>query len=518
MAGSRAAQVARLGARLRGFLANPVETATATRRLRARVELRDQRFLEVIRRLIYGHESSPYRALLAFAGCEYADLESGVRRDGLEATLERLRRAGVYVTLDELKCTQPIVRGGMALKPRHTDFDSPLLLGRAVTGTTSGSRSRRSRIHYDWHGLAEEADNALLLDTVHRVAEVPLALWFPAPPGVAGLRNVLLAAKCGRPPERWFSQAPGWIRPGKPLALLSLQYMRWQARRLGMRLPAPQYTPLDHAGRVAQWLAPSPDAPPARTIRTVTSSAVRIATVALAEGRSLEAATAVIGGEPLSAERRRLIESAGLRVVNRYATAEAGIVAAACGRETSPDAMHLYSDRVAALQRPEGLLLTSLSPFTGKVLLNASLGDQGELRERSCDCAFGMLGMSTWISGLGSDERVTIEGMTFRLADLHEVVTRALADRGAKPDDCQLWRLPERDGMAKLAVVVAPRVRVERAAVAEAIFDELSRRGELGRLTAAVWSQAQALEVVAADPRISPGQKLLPVSSAPPRR
>ena len=212
----------------------------------------------------------------------------------------------------------------------------------------------------------------------------------------------------------------------------------------------------------------------------------------------------MIGGEPLDGERRQLIESAGMRVVNRYATAEAGIVAAACGREPAVDAMHLYTDRAAALPSPDGLLLTSLTPFAGKVLLNASLGDHGDLSERRCDCGFGRLGISSWISGLGSEERLTIEGMTIRLASLHAIVARVLGAAGAPPDQSQLWRLPAADGGARLAVVVSPRITVDPEALIGAILEELGRQGELGRLTAEVWSQAGALQVLAAEPKLSP--------------
>jgi hypothetical protein len=509
----RVVQLARLGAGLREYLASTVELAAARRRIRRRLEQREERFLEAARRLIYGHARSPYRRLLAIADCEYGDLEAGVRGDGLEATLERLWRAGAYVSLDELKGKKPIVRAGQELEATEADFDSPLLLGRGMTGTTSGSRSPRSRIQYDWHGLAEEADNALLLDAIHGVAEAPLALWFPAPPGVAGLRNVLISAKCGRPAERWFSQVPGGLRAGPTLTAVSFQYLRWLGWRMGIGIPNPEHTPLEGALRVARWLAPRRSDPLPRTLRTVTSSAVRVARSALAEEISLEPATAVIGGEPLNTERRQLIESSGLRVVNRYATAEAGIVAASCGHEPTSDAMHVYTDRAAALQSPHGLLLTSLSPFAGKVLFNASLGDQGELRQGHCDCGFGKLGMSSWLSRLGSDERVTIEGMTLRLADLHAVVTRALALSGVGPDECQLWTR-SKEGATRLAVAVAPRIGVEPAALLDAILEELGRQGEVERLTAAVWSQAGALEIVVADPRVNAGQKLLPAVEA----
>jgi hypothetical protein len=512
MAAGRAAQLARLGIGLRAYLADRVDPTGASRRIRARIELREQRFLELARRLVYEHPRSPYLPLLARAGCEYGDLEAAIRRGGLEGTLEQLRDAGVFVTLAELKGKRPIVRGELAVATRDADFDSPLLLGRGISGTTSGSRSAASRVYYDWQALSEEAENGLLLDAIHGVDEAPLALWFPAPPGVAGLRNVLLTAKCGRPPQRWFSHSTADLGAGRRLTTVALALLRARARLLGLRVPWPEPTPLEEAGRVARWLGSGTNGSAPRTVRTMTSSAVRIAHGALAEGISLDGGTAVIGGEPLDAERRTLIESAGLRVVNRYATAEAGIVAAGCGREPTADAMHLYTDRAAALPSPDGLLLTSLTPFAGKVLLNASLGDHAELSERRCDCRFGELGMSSWISGLGSDERVTIEGMTIRLADLHAIVVRVLAAAGEPPDQSQLWKQPAAEGGSRLAVVVSPRVGTDPQALSAGILEELRRDGELGRLTAEVWSQAGALQVRVAEPKVSRGHKLLPVA------
>ena len=167
MAAGRIAQLARLGAGFDSYLASTVDRDGAGRRIRLRIEQRAERFLEVARRLVYAHPASPYRRLLAAAGCEYGDLETAVRRHGLESALEHLRAAGVYVTLEELKGRQPIVRGDLAIAADETSFDSPLMMGRGISGTTSGSRSPPSRVHYDWKGLTEEAENSLLLDAIH---------------------------------------------------------------------------------------------------------------------------------------------------------------------------------------------------------------------------------------------------------------------------------------------------------------------------------------------------------------
>jgi hypothetical protein len=58
------------------------------------LERREANFQQLVRLVIYGHRSSPYRLLLEHAGCYHRDLVNLVRREGLEGALEHLYRAG----------------------------------------------------------------------------------------------------------------------------------------------------------------------------------------------------------------------------------------------------------------------------------------------------------------------------------------------------------------------------------------------------------------------------------------
>lgn len=80
------------------------------------LEDRDERFLELARPQIYGRPGSPYLRLLDHAGCALGDLEDHVRRNGLDATLERLARAGVFLTDGESKGRQEVVRGSLQFR------------------------------------------------------------------------------------------------------------------------------------------------------------------------------------------------------------------------------------------------------------------------------------------------------------------------------------------------------------------------------------------------------------------
>src|SRR5262245_20919590 len=84
--------------RLPGYFRRPVGPAEARATLRRRMEHREADFLLMALRGIYDNPASPYRELLALAGCDYADLERLVSKEGLEGALETLLRHGVYLT------------------------------------------------------------------------------------------------------------------------------------------------------------------------------------------------------------------------------------------------------------------------------------------------------------------------------------------------------------------------------------------------------------------------------------
>ena len=91
------------------YLRRPLTLDAARLSLTERIRRRDEGFLEKIRLDIYDQPSSPYLQLLQHAGCEFEEIESGVRLDGLEATLLRLFLAGVYLTVDEFKGPRRLV-------------------------------------------------------------------------------------------------------------------------------------------------------------------------------------------------------------------------------------------------------------------------------------------------------------------------------------------------------------------------------------------------------------------------
>ena len=172
-----------------------------------RLRSRERNFLAVLERGIFGNPRSPYRALLDHAGYTLDDVRELVSKEGLEGTLERLRRDGVYVSFEEFKGTQPIVRGSITIDTTPADFDNPGAR-RYYSTTTGGSTGAGRRVQLDLEHFERAPARTHLVRYVHGVRGVPAAAWSDLPPG-GGLKGVLLqAAAAGERPTHWFCAQP----------------------------------------------------------------------------------------------------------------------------------------------------------------------------------------------------------------------------------------------------------------------------------------------------------------------
>lgn len=496
------------------FLRRPLDLPQATAAVAAGVRAREAAFLDSVERLVFAVEPSPLRRLLAWAGCTAGDLRALVAADGIEATLSRLRAAGVFVSADELRGRTPLRRPGLELAVTPRDFDNPLLSGRvagpgagSIGGTTSGSTGGGVPVRYAWPFLAAEAAGELLLLASHGVADAPLALWLPGPPGIAGLHNLLVHAKLGRPPQRWFSPSPP---PGRSEGLAFWADRGWRAaRRLLPRLgPAPEWVPAEGADEVARWLALPPR--PA-VLKCFASFALRVASAAAAAGLDLSRSVVFAGGEPLTLERRDFLAGAGLRIHGRYAATETGFIAGACPHGTDGE-MHLYGDRLALVGPEPGgpaaaLAFTSLSLAAPKVLLNVELGDLGRIGRRACDCALGRAGLVWRVSEVHSLAKIAAEGVKLGEVDFARLVERAVRDLGGSPDEFQIWLGSGPGGITRLTIVLAPGAAIEPAALEGRLRESLPGLAG-GALAAKLWFAGGALEIERRPLRAGPGQKM----------
>ena len=148
---------------------------------------------------------SPYARLFTHAGIELEDVRRLVGSDGLDATLEKLYDAGVYVSVAEFRGDAPIERsGGLSLDVRDTDFDNPLTPSTWSTSTGRVAKPR-PRVLLNTEHLDQSGLYYALFVMAHDAAERPEAVWRPFPTRTA-VNNVMRSAKQRRPVEKWFSQ------------------------------------------------------------------------------------------------------------------------------------------------------------------------------------------------------------------------------------------------------------------------------------------------------------------------
>lgn len=522
---TRARQLAAVAWGFQKYLRSPLTLQKAADDIRLRLDGRQKNFLRVARELVYDNPFSPYRKLLLWAGCTYADLEDTVRREGIEKTLEKLRDEGVYLTLEEFKATSPIVRRGLTIEPLEADFDNPVFMGKGIEGSTSGSRSRGTRVLYDWHFFAEEAANELILYETHGISGWSSALWMPQLPAISGIHNLLINIKFHRPFDKWFSHLREEMIPLSLRDRLELAYIVCLCRGYGLRVPKPEFAGIGDAGKVAAWLADARKSG-GGVLKTYASSAVRVAQVAIDNDLDISGSFIFAGAEPLTERRRRFIESAGAKVYPRYVATETGLIGASCPYGDRPDEMHLYLDRLAVVQRERttaigkclvnSFIFTTLSLNTGKILLNTEIGDFGKLRVKPCSCLFGGLGMDVHLSEVRSHDKLTGEGMTLLGSDLDDIVGELIEGAGGSPNDYQFWETQDENGLYKLDIAVSPSLHaLNEVDFREALLKKLRDKNQGATTTSHIWQQAHTVRVVRSYPEMTKGSKLLPIMPQP---
>jgi hypothetical protein len=507
---------------LRRFVEEPLSAERCVAGIRERLQAREDNFLRIVERGIYGQAHSPFRALLAHAGAEYADVAGLVRSEGVEGALSRLYDDGVYVTYEEFKGLRPIERPGLTLSVAPSDFDNPLFLPAYSVGN-SGSSGVKRRVRLDFDALAMNAAyDSFILDLLD-VRQRPFAIWLPVPPSLIGLSNVLRTAKLGRTVERWFSQNPLDPRAGSLKDYLLTKYTISACRRYGVAFPTPEYVPFDQAQLVAEWLAEKRRlGTPALISAGSASAGVRICLAARERGLDISGTVFRFTGEPYTEGKARVVAEAGCWATSIYSATELNMIGMGCASPEQPDEVHLAEDRLAVLQRRRSvgtnggsvgaLLFTTLHPGCPKITLNVEMDDYAVLTERDCGCAAEALGFRRHLHTIRSHAKLTSAGTTFLGSDLHTLVEQTLPARfGGSPTDYQLVE-EEQDGLTTVAIVVSPRVGdVDEERLVAAVLDVVGRGPAYQRMMAGFWQDGQTLRVVRREPHSTPSAKILPL-------
>lgn len=515
-----------LTAGLRTFFMHPITLEQGKANIKTALARREEQFLEVVRTHIYGHDSHPYLELLKHAGCDFEDIRNHVRQHGIENTLTRLAREGVYLTSDEYKGKKDVVRGQRLFRVSPGDFEprwrSP---GFAIQSSGTKNRPVRSFISLDWLEVRSWAMGVFFAS--HDLLSRSHALYDAILPG-SGVNHLLINAKLGRPTERWFARS---IPSNTPFARvyhhLTTYLIVLAGKQWGAGLPRPEFIGLEDLQLIVRWIEQKRRDRVPLQITTIVSSAVRLAQAARQASVSLEGVKFVVSGEPFTEAKRNVIESAGSRAVPHYAYGGGINAGFGCANPVDIDEVHVNRHMLAIVAHPKPiisnqveirpLLCSTIRPEAPRILLNVESGDYGLLTERECGCELGSLGLNLHLSQIRSYEKFTSEGMNYFYGDLFEFVEDTLPrEFGGGPGDYQLVEEEDNEGLTRLIMIVHPRVgKIDDERLLSRLRERLRQGPKDLRFVARLWEDAGTLRVRRATPYSSGRGKILPLHLNP---
>lgn len=506
---------------LRRFARQTLTLEAARRIVRDRFERREEEFVQIAERSIYGFKRSPYLALLKRAGCELGDLRDLVRRRGLEGALRELRRQGVYVTYEEFKGRIPIVRGDTTIAVAAHDFDNPSARGDLAvqTGSSTGVATAVG-VHLDF--LTALTPPYLLALDAHGLVGAPYVAWQPALPG-PGFALILQSWHIGLRHGQWF-MTNGWRESKYWLKYdLATIYSLICSRLLRVQVPWPGVVRLDEAEKVARYVASALQATGRCFVMAGVSRALRISLAAEQAGIDLTGAVFSGGGEPASRAKLEGIQRVGARMLGLYGTVEAGQIAYGCASLADETDTHLANDAFALITHPhviEGvgltvpaLNITSLLDTAPKLLFNVEIDDYGVVEERRCGCELEACGYTTHLSGIGSYSKLVGEGVTLIGNEMLNILEQVLPARfGGSPQDYQLMEEEDGQGLTRLFLLIHPRVQIaDSQEVLDVMHAALRQSSPMADAARVLWQQAQTIQIKRMEPVWTGGRKLMPL-------
>jgi hypothetical protein len=513
----------KLPAGLRDFFRKPVTVQCSEEEIKKALKTREERFLQLVLMNVYQRPSSPYLKLLKIAGCEYSDLRTCVRHSGIEETLKRLAREGVYLTSEEFKSKKEVIRGRQSFRVLPSQFETR---SESVGYPTqsSGTRNQPARSFVSLGLLKLRSPVTSVFFAAHNLFSHSHAMYDAILPGSAGLNNLLIYARIGVVADRWFARAiPINTRLEGLYHYLTTQFVVLAAKCFGPGFPRPEFIKIDLVRQIIHWLAAQQKQNKACCITTAASNAVRIARTASDLGVSLHGTKFIVTGEPFTESKRNLIEYAGATATPRYAYGGSINIGFGCANPLHTDEIHVNQHLVALLPNPRPvktngsclspLLCTTLHTAFPRMLLNVESGDYGYLIERDCGCALGKVGLSVHLHHIRSFEKFTSEGMNYFYGDLFDLMEKTLpAEFGGGPGDYQLVEEEDNGGQTRLTLVVHPDVgELNKERLLARLRAAFSNGSRGNRFMAGVWENAGTFRVRRQIPYASPRGKILPL-------
>ena len=516
---------ARFAFGLHKFLRKKITLEEARAAIQHNLVNRDENFLRVLERGIYGYAQSPYLPLLKWAGCEYGDVEKMVRREGLTAAVRKLRDEGVYITFEEFKGREVIKRGGKEFPLGAKGFDNPFL-SRCYVGESGGSTGAGTRVSHDLEHRAARIPMQMVAQDIHGTLTMPRAIWRGMLPNAVGINNIISSGVMGNTPRKWFTPMLGSdLKPSLKYKMANA-YIINVCRLHGVPVPEPERVPLDRADIIVRWMEKVLRSEGAVQVSGGVSLSLRIAIAAKEMGVDLTGAVLSGGGEPPSEAKVNTITSTGARCLPSYHFSEAGAVGLACNNPIDCNDHHLIIDHLEVLQYPrkapgtdvtvDAFNFTTLLPSAPKILLNVEIDDYGIIEDRNCGCEWEQMGFTQHVRGIRSFRKLTGEGMTLIGSDMERILDKVLPEKfGGSAQDYQLLEEEDERGFTRRSVIVSPRVSLaDESEVVRTVLDELGKGNAFTDLARAFMAQANSLGVKRMDPVWTNRAKLMPLHMA----
>jgi hypothetical protein len=502
------------GLSLLDALSHPYSANQAQELMRDRLDSRSASFISLCMSTIFKNPDNPFAMLLHSAGYTPDRLENSVSSRGLETTLSDLANKGVYLDIEEFKGKKPVIRRGLSLHFSASDVDK--VAGPSVYLQSSGSRGPRMQTPIDMEGIKLLSSYIPLIADFLQVKNLPVILYYPMP-SVPGIIHLITFALGGFTPSAWFSQTP--VLPLWRSAVgIKLRILLLAARLRGVSLPAPKFSDIRHPVLLARWI--NKNCPNGSLIATFPGSALRLIQVSQMTRTKLPPIVFILGGEPITPLKRKILEEDGHRVFPWFSTVEAGRIALGCLNSKTPDDMHILEDRFVAVKherfvdslqkKQSSLLFTSLLPEAHKLFLNVETGDSGILEKRICKCPWETLGLRTHLHSVQSFEKLTLEGMTYMSDALSSLVDDILPSRfGGTPADYQFSEEEGKDGLTRLVVSVNPVIEFNEISLHDVVMETLRASSPIITPMTDLLTRASSVIVCRRHPRLTASGKIL---------
>jgi len=479
---------------------------------------RAERWLDFVRCSAFARPETVMGRLLRHVGVTHGDLVELVSTEGLEGALQSLFAAGAYVTVDEFKGRETLVRGSFRVDLGPSDLKNPLATSH-VAARSGGSRSRTPPFLIDLAYVRACGIMCALYLEGHGLRDAVHGVW--ETPGAGARFRLLKLASFGPPPEAWFTPVlPD--EPGlDPVFKVSERALRLGARLARVRWPRPQPATGEDPLVIARWARKVMDSGRSVHLFGPPSGAVQLSIAAVDAGVDLAGASATLGGEPTTEARNHSIRKSGLLGLPRYGSMESGPVGYACGNPTHPDQVHVVSDLHALITPGDGgqavglpdhaILITALHRAAPYCMINLSMGDRAVRGHDDCGCAVRALGWETTLHDIRSFEKFTAAGVTFSERDVVALLEQSLPARfGGGPTDYQLVESEGVDGSPRLHILVDPGVgEVDEGALLETLMSGLGDASPMARVMERHLRSFAPLEVERRPPIRTPAGKVL---------